>query len=65
MGFFIRNIQNMNYEKKRRREEIKSQRREVDIGRESLVHAGKIVHKSSAKITMYIYIKFLLWNEKY
>lgn len=60
MVFFIRNIQNMNYEKKRRREEIKSQRQEVDIGRESLVHAGKIVHKSSAKITMYIYIKFLL-----
>lgn len=50
----------MNYEYKRRREEIKSQRQEVDIGRESLVHAGKIVHKSSAKITMYIYIKFLL-----
>lgn len=50
----------MNYEKKRRREEIKSQRQEVDIGRGSLVHAGKIVHKSSAKITMYIYIKFLL-----
>lgn len=66
MGFFYKKY--TKYElwiKNKYREDIKSQRQEVDRGRESLVHAGKIVHKSSAKITMYIYIKFLLWNEKY
>lgn len=55
MGFFYKKY--TKYElwiKNKYREDIKSQRQEVDRGRESLVHAGKIVHKSSAKITMYI-----------